>query len=66
MDPKKSKKKPEFLDQLQVGNYIDAYHVGGKLYRLAYILSRNDKEIEVTYDGLSKKDNEVCEWVIWC
>lgn len=26
MDPKKTKKKPELIEQLFVGNYIDVHH----------------------------------------
>ncbi|CAD8075134.1 unnamed protein product [Paramecium sonneborni] len=59
MDIKKTKKKPELSEQLFVGNYVDVYHQGSKQYKLAYILSKTDKEIEVTYDGLSKKENEI-------
>lgn len=59
MDNKKAKKKPELQEQLFVGNYIDVYHPQSKQYRLAFIISKNDKEIEVTFDGLAKKDNEV-------
>lgn len=59
MDPKKTKKKPELIEQLFIGNYIDVHHQQTKCYKLAYILSKNDKEIEVTYDGLTKKENEV-------
>ncbi|CAD8161247.1 unnamed protein product [Paramecium octaurelia] len=59
MDMKKTKKKPELSEQLFVGNYVDVYHQGSKQFRLAYILQKTDKEIEVTYDGLSKKENEI-------
>ncbi|CAD8072236.1 unnamed protein product [Paramecium sonneborni] len=58
MDVKKSKKKPELIEQLYVGNYIDVFHQGSKQYKLAYILQKNEKEIEITYDGLSRKENE--------
>ncbi|CAD8074991.1 unnamed protein product [Paramecium primaurelia] len=59
MDVKKTKKKPELSEQLFVGNYVDVYHQGSKQFKLAYILQKTDKEIEVTYDGLSKKENEI-------
>ncbi|CAD8154340.1 unnamed protein product [Paramecium pentaurelia] len=59
MDVKKSKKKPELNEQLFVGNYIDVFHQGSKQHKLAYILQKNEKEIEITYDGMSKKENEI-------
>ncbi|CAD8173749.1 unnamed protein product [Paramecium pentaurelia] len=59
MDVKKSKKKPELNEQLFVGNYIDVFHQGSKQHKLAYILQKSEKEIEITYDGLSRKENEI-------
>ncbi|CAD8065465.1 unnamed protein product [Paramecium primaurelia] len=59
MDIKNTKKKPELSEQLFVGNYVDVYHQESKKFKLAYILQKTNKEIKVTYDGLSKKENEI-------
>lgn len=53
------KKKPELSEQLVVGNYVDVYHKGSKTFKLAYILKKTNKEIEVTYDGMPNQENEV-------
>lgn len=53
------KKKPELSDQLYLGNYIDVYCIQSKTWRIAHIIGVKDKEVEVNYDGTSKKLNEV-------
>jgi uncharacterized radical SAM superfamily protein len=53
------RKKPELSEFFQTGTYLDVYCQLSKMYRLARIVGVRDKEIEINFDGTSKKQNEV-------
>lgn len=62
---KTGKKKPEISDYMQVGQYLDVYLSFSKCSKLARIISIKDKEVEVNFDGMAKKHNEV-DTFIFC